>query len=100
MPDRDAPARVSAESQRRWHFDKTINISTVTAILSCAALLASYIVKQDARLTTLEVRLDGQVATSAQVSKDMKEAARDLQGEIRQLRLEMMQFMRSREGGK
>lgn len=84
-------------AHRRWHFDKTINISTVSAILSCALLLGSYIVKQDARLTTVEVRLDGHTATTAAVTQDMKDAARDLQAEIRQLRIEMMQFMRQRE---
>lgn len=105
MPEKEMQRRAEDSEdrdyahQRKWHFDKTINISTITAIFSCAALLGGYVLKQDARLTTVEIRLENQGAVSAQVAKDLKEASRDVQAEIRQLRIEMMQFMRQQQGG-
>ena len=88
MPDEDY------RDQRRWHFDKTINVPTVIAICSIVIGLGSYVRIQEARLTTVEVKLDSQVQAQRVVAEDMRTAARDLQAEGRGLRIELMQYVR------
>lgn len=91
---RDHEERRDILRQRKWHFDRTINIGTITAILTSALLVSAYIMKQDARLTTVEVRMDSQSAAMVTIAGSMRDATRDLQTEVRQLRADMMQFLR------
>lgn len=77
-------------NQRKWHVDKTLNVSHIVATLMIAGTLFGFVSRMDQRVTILEERLAAQTNRQDQAINDLKEITRDLRDEFRGLRIEIM----------
>lgn len=80
--------------ERRWHFEKTVNISHIIATVTIAVSLISYVLTVDQRITRLESQLAMQTQITTAFSEDVKGLAADVRNELRLLRGELIQYIR------
>lgn len=85
--------------RRGWHLDKTLNITHLLTTLVIAGSLFSYANNMDRRVAVLEEKMQAQAAQNQRSTEEVRELATDVKHELRLLRTELMQVVRSKPNG-
>ena len=85
--------------RRGWHLDKTLNITHLLTTLVIAGSLFSYANNMDRRVAVLEEKMQAQAAQNQRSTEEVRELATDVKHELRLLRTELMQMVRSKPNG-
>ncbi len=70
------------DNRRKWHFDKSVNVPTVLAIITMLIGAFGYIMQQDQRQTRTEGRIDNLDRDHARTRAEVKELREDLKGSM------------------
>ena len=79
--------------RRRWHLDKTLNVSHLLTTLVIAGSLFAYANNMDRRVAILEEKMQVQAADNQRTQTEVKELASDVKHELRLLRTELLRLM-------
>lgn len=83
------------EPYRKWHVDKTLNIGHLLTTLVIAGSAFMYASGMDKRVAVLEEKTTAQARIAEQSQTNTRELANDVKDEIRLLRSDMMDILRS-----
>ena len=84
--------------RRHWHLDKTLNVSHLLTTVVIAGSLFAYANNMDRRVAILEEKMQAQAMQNQQSAADVKELASEVKHELRMLRQELMNMVRSKQG--
>ena len=87
------------QDRRHWHLDKTLNVSHLLTTVVIAGSLFAYANNMDRRVAVLEEKMQAQAAQNQRSTEEVRELATDVKHELRLLRTELMQMVRSKPNG-